>query len=326
MNQDLGAQKKKSAFRGIGLEIIAAGRIVVAGGVPAWVGAHAGFADAITDNGAGDYTVTLNASLATYTGFVLATSQTLGLICNAVRASNTTLRLTQRTDAGVLTDNGSIDVCVVTSQSVKALGPLKVIAAGRILSATASVVGTPEWSGAHPGFGAVLTDTGVGQIGVAVNAALTGLTAFVIASSETADTICSVVRTGANAIEIDTESNLGAATDADVDVAIFGFEGIDGPEIVAAGRVMGADGSPAWDGAPHPGFGDAITDNGAGDYQVASNHDLGNFTGIVVGVIETTGGHYMDIVRTSDVSLQVLSYLHDATPTDVDLNLIIVSA
>ena len=320
--------KKKQNIRGIGLQVIAAGRIVCAGGVPAWVGAHPGFADAITDNAAGDYTVAINATTAGYDSTVFACSQTADLFCDAVRATATTFRVTQQTDGGVLTDNGSIDICVVTSKAVKGISGLYPVAAGRLLCATATVVGVAEWGGAHPGLGAVTGGAGSAATGiytVTTNHDLTLATYFAVVTSETALLIASVNRTGPNTLVVRTLTDAGADTEADVGLVIFGFQGVEGLDVVAAGDIDGSGGVPAWTD-DHPGYGAAITDTGVGDYQVASNHNLANFTGVVIATVTTTGGIFASVVRTSAISLQVLCQGHGGAPADADLCLMTVMA
>jgi hypothetical protein len=104
-----------------------------------------------------------------------------------------------------------------------------VIAAGRILGLTGTVAGTPNWAGivptaltgVHPGFAAAITDGGVGVYTVTINAALTGYTAVIIATSETTSLFVSAVRTGANTFRLDIMNNAGAAADADVSLMVL---------------------------------------------------------------------------------------------------------
>lgn len=105
----------------------------------------------------------------------------------------------------------------------------RVVAAGRLMAATATVVGTPEWSnitaanptGIHPGFVAAIADNGVGDYTVTTNVDLTTLTCIIIATPETLNLIVSAVRATATTIQITARANGGALTEADLDIMIL---------------------------------------------------------------------------------------------------------
>jgi len=106
----------------------------------------------------------------------------------------------------------------------------RVIAAGRLLAATATVVGTPEWSGInavtaptgiHPGFTAVIADGGVGVYTVNTNVNLTTLTCIIIATPETLNLIVSAVRTGATTVQLTSRAHGGGAVESDIDIMIL---------------------------------------------------------------------------------------------------------
>jgi len=107
----------------------------------------------------------------------------------------------------------------------------RIIAAGRLLSATATVVGTPEWSGIvavtvptgiHPGFAAAIVDNGVGIYTVTTNFDMTTLTCIVLATSATSSLNVNAVRTAATTIQLTTRTGAGAATESDIDIMILG--------------------------------------------------------------------------------------------------------
>jgi hypothetical protein len=107
----------------------------------------------------------------------------------------------------------------------------KVIAAGRLLAATATVVGTPEWSGIvavtvptgiHPGFAAAIVDNGVGDYTVTTNFDLTTLTCVVIATCETLVNIVSAVRATATTIRLTSRAHGGALVESDIDIMVLG--------------------------------------------------------------------------------------------------------
>ena len=95
--------------------VMAAGR--GGGAVPAWIGAHPGFTDVITDNGGtGDYTVHLTAlsSLLTLTTTIIVTSETANLFGSAVRVNATDIRIRLIDQASALIDgNFSIIILAV---------------------------------------------------------------------------------------------------------------------------------------------------------------------------------------------------------------------
>jgi hypothetical protein len=108
----------------------------------------------------------------------------------------------------------------------------RIIAAGRLLSATATAVGTPEWSGInavnaptgiHPGFAAAIVDTAPGDYTVATNFDMTTLTCVVLATSETINLIVDAIRLTATTIRITCRSNAGALVEADVGIMILGI-------------------------------------------------------------------------------------------------------
>lgn len=106
----------------------------------------------------------------------------------------------------------------------------RVIAAGRLMAANATVVGTPEWSGInavtaptgiHPGFAAAITDGGVGVYTVTTNVDLTTLTCIVIATGEVLTNIVSAVRTAATTIQLTSRAHGGGLVENDIDIMIL---------------------------------------------------------------------------------------------------------
>ena len=107
----------------------------------------------------------------------------------------------------------------------------RVVAAGRLLAATATVVGVPEWSGInaltaptgiHPGFAAAIVDGGAGIYTVTTNVDLTTLTCVIIATPETLNLIVTAVRTGATTVLVSALSAAaGAPVEADIDIMVL---------------------------------------------------------------------------------------------------------
>jgi len=105
----------------------------------------------------------------------------------------------------------------------------RVVAAGRLMAANATVVGTPEWSnitaanptGVHPGFAAAILDNGVGDYTVTTNVDLTTLTCIIIANGEVLTNIVSAVRATATTVRITSRAHGGALVENDIDIMIL---------------------------------------------------------------------------------------------------------
>lgn len=150
--------------------LVAMGRIVNPAGVPAWAGSHPGFAAAITDNGVGDYTVTLDGggqdATESATIVSIAEAQAANLqITKAVTApTDATRRITivQETGGGggaTAAYDGAVDIVVVSARQDAQHDRIRCIAVGTIEFA---VAGTPSWL-AQQGFQPAITDGGVGD-------------------------------------------------------------------------------------------------------------------------------------------------------------------
>lgn len=157
------------------LHVVAMGSIAIVGAAPVWRGSHPGFAAAITDNGVGDYTVTLDDALASLDSVTLvsvaeAQAANLQITACAVVPGATTRRITVVQESGggggaAAAYDGAVDIVVLSRFPGKAEQRIEMIASALIQN----FAGSPAWVGDFGGFAAAITDGGVGDYTVTLD-------------------------------------------------------------------------------------------------------------------------------------------------------------